>query len=214
MPEAIETTVFRLHELSDAAKDKAREWYRDGAFDYDWYNFVYEDFEHICAILGIHLKTRTVGLMGGGTRQKHRVWFTGFYSQGDGACFEGYYSYAKGAPAAIRSYAPADKALHRVADNLQSIQRRNFYQLRAETTQRGLYYHANCMEVSATRDSPTWQDMTSDAEEILTATLRDLAKWLYRQLQREYELLSSDEVIDESIEANAYTFTGDGSRFG
>lgn len=35
MPEIIETTVYRLGELSDAAKDKARAWYREGGFDYD-----------------------------------------------------------------------------------------------------------------------------------------------------------------------------------
>ena len=28
MPEIIETTVYRLDELSDAAKEKARAWYR------------------------------------------------------------------------------------------------------------------------------------------------------------------------------------------
>ena len=32
MPEIIETTVYRLDELSDAAKDKARAWYREGGF--------------------------------------------------------------------------------------------------------------------------------------------------------------------------------------
>ena len=44
MPEIIETTVYRLNELSDAAKDKARAWYREGGFDYDWHYAVYEDF--------------------------------------------------------------------------------------------------------------------------------------------------------------------------
>ncbi len=38
MPEIIETTLYRLNELSDAAKDKARAWYREGGFDYDWYD--------------------------------------------------------------------------------------------------------------------------------------------------------------------------------
>lgn len=47
MPEIIETTVYRLNELSDTAKDKARAWYRDGGFDYDWYDAVYEDFQCI-----------------------------------------------------------------------------------------------------------------------------------------------------------------------
>ena len=66
MPDVIETTVYRLDELSEAAKDNARAWYREGGFDYDWYDAVYEDFQRIAEILGIRFKTRTVRLYGGG----------------------------------------------------------------------------------------------------------------------------------------------------
>ncbi len=51
MPDVIETTVYRLDELSEAAKGKARAWYREGGFDYDWYDAVYEDFRRIADIL-------------------------------------------------------------------------------------------------------------------------------------------------------------------
>ncbi|MFN3320019.1 MAG: antitoxin of toxin-antitoxin stability system [Allorhizobium sp.] len=214
MPEIIETTVFRLNELSDAAKDRARAWYREGGFDYDWYDAVYEDFERIAEILGIRFKTRSVRLMGGGTRQDPCICFTGFWSQGDGASFECYYSYRKSASAEIRSYAPQDKEMHEIADALLAIQRRNFYQLHAEASRQGRYYHEYCMSISVERDSPTYQDMTPDAEEIVTEALRDLARWLYRQLEREYEYLSSDEIVDETIVANGYTFTESGRRFG
>jgi hypothetical protein len=39
----IETTVYQFKELSDEAKEKAREWYRDGALDYEWWDFTYLD---------------------------------------------------------------------------------------------------------------------------------------------------------------------------
>lgn len=214
MPEIIETTVYRLDELSDEAKHKARAWYREGGFDYDWYDAVNEDFQRIAEILGIRLKTRTVRLMGGGSRQEPCIWFRGFWSQGDGACWEGFYAYRKNASAGIRSYAPQDTTLHSIADALQAIQRRNFYQLRAEVSHRGHYYHEYCMAISVERDSPTWHDMTTDAEEIVMEALRDLARWLYHQLEREYDYLSSDEAVDETITANDYTFTGAGRRFG
>lgn len=214
MPEIIETTVYRLDELSDAAKEKARAWYREGAFDYDWYDAVYEDFQRIAKILGIRLKTRSVRLMGGGSRQEPCIWFRGFCSQGDGACWEGFYSYRKNVPAEIRSYAPQDTTLRGIADALQAIQRRNFYQLRAEASHRGHYYHEYCMAISVERDSPTHQDMTPDAEDIMIEALRDLARWLYRQIEREYDYLSSDEAVDETITANDYTFTETGLRFG
>jgi len=152
--------------------------------------------------------------MGGGTRQAPCICFRGFWSQGDGACFETFYSYRKNAPRRIREYAPQDTELHRIADTLQAIQRRNFYQLRADASHRGHYYHEYCMSITVERDSPTWQDMTAGAEEAVVEALRDLGRWLYRQLEREYDYLSSDEAVDATIAANEYTFTATGRRFG
>ncbi len=214
MPEIIETTVYRLHELSDPAKEQARSWYRQASNDDDWHEFVFEDFEMICTILGVRLKTRPVRLHGGGTRQKPCIWFRGFWSQGDGACFEAFYSYQKHAPRQIRTHAPQDDELHRIADALHAIQRRNFFQLNAEASHRDHYYHEYCMSISVERDSPTYQEMTADAEETVIELLRDLARWLYRQLEGEYEHLMSDAVVDETIAANDYTFTASGRRFG
>ena len=209
----VETPVYDFTELSDAAKDKARAWCRE-TIDDDWWDSVYDDFEQICPILGVTLATTPIRLMGGGTRQKPCIWFSGFWSQGDGACFEGRYGYAKDAPRKIRDHAPKDGELHQIADALQAIQRRSFYQLHATVNHRDRYYHEYCMAISVERDSPTGQDMTADAEEIVIEALRDLARWLYRQLEREYDYLTSDDVVDEAIVANAYTFTAAGRRFG
>lgn len=214
MPAIIKTEVFQIGELSDAAKEKARGWYREAGFDYDWYDFVYDDFERVCDILGINLDTIAVRLFGGGTRRKPCIWFSGFWSQGDGACFEGAYSYAKGASGEIRSYAPKDTELHRIADALRSIQRRNFYQLSARISHRGRYYHEYSMDIAVERDSPVFQDMTADAEEDVREALRDLARWLYGRLDDEYEHLTSDEAVDEVIRLNEYSFTAAGVRFG
>ena len=214
MPEIIETTVYQLHELSDVAKEKARAWFREGGFDHDWYDAVYADFEQICAILGVVLKTNTVRLMDGGSRQEACIYFRGFWSQGDGACFEGRYAHAPRVSAKIREHAPEDATLHQIADALQAIQRRNFCQLRADVRHRGHYYHAYCMAINVERESPTGQDMTHGAESIVTEALRDLARWLYRQLEQEYEYQTADETVDEAITANAYTFTDVGRRFG
>jgi hypothetical protein len=56
--------------------------------------------------------------------------------------------------------------------------------------------------------------MTADAEEVVSEALRDLARWLYHRLEREYNYLQSDEMVDEAIIANAHTFTAAGERFG
>jgi hypothetical protein len=213
MPHIVETTVYYFNELSEAGRDKARTWYREAAFDDDWYDCVFDDFETVCGILGVHLKTRPVRLFGGGTRTKPCIYFSGFSSQGDGACFAANYAYEKDTSRKIRAHAPQDSELHAIAAALQAAQRRDFYQLRADITHRGRYNHEYCMAISVERDSPTSQAITSDAEDVVITALRDLAHWLYRQLEREYEYQTSDAVVDEAIIANDYTFTETGRRF-
>lgn len=214
MPEVIEIIVYRLDELSEAARDRARAWYREAGFSDDWFDAVYADFETVADLLGIRLDTHQVRLWGGGLRKAPCIWFSGFWSQGDGACWEGIYSYRHGAVRDIRAHAPQDRELHRIADTLQEIQRRNFYRLRAEVSHRGQYHYEFSMAVTVTRDSPTGQDTTPDAPSTVTHALRDLARWLYGQLQAEYDYLASDDAVDETIAANDYTFTDGGRRFG
>ncbi len=153
-------------------------------------------------------------LHGGGTREKPRLYFRGFRSQGDGASFEGRYRHAASAGKAIRAHAPEDTELHAVADALQDIQRRNFWQLHATIRQRGRYCHEYAMAIEVERDSPTRQPMTDDAEDTVIEALRSLARWFYRQLEREYDHRNSDAVVDEIVAVNGYTFTEAGRRFG
>jgi hypothetical protein len=160
MPTTIQTTVYAFDELSDPAKETARAWHRETGLDHAWHEFVYADFEAVCAILGVNLRTSPVRLMGGGSRPEPHIFFRGFWSQGDGACFEGAYAYERRARTRIKQHAPQDPELHRIADILQTIQRRNFYQLRAEARHRGHCHHEHSMAISVERDSPGRQDMT------------------------------------------------------
>ena len=178
MPRIIETVVYGIEELPTAATENARAWYRQTGLHDDWYDFVFEDFETICRILGVTLRTSPVNLMGGGTRDKAHIFFRGFWSQGDGASFEGQFSHARGAAKAIRAHAPQDTELHRIADHLQGVQRRNFYQLHACVRHRGHYCHEQSMAIEVERDSPTSQPMTGGVEDTVVEALRDLARWL------------------------------------
>ena len=56
--------------------------------------------------------------------------------------------------------------------------------------------------------------MTDDAEAVVTDAMRDLARWVYRKLRLEYEYQTSDDVVDETVAANDWTFTAEGRRFG
>ena len=203
----ISKEVYLFEELSDDAKEKARDWYREGNLDYDWWDFMFEDFATIGNLLGIEFDTRPVKLMGGGTRYDPCIYFSGFWSQGDGACFEGRYSYNKGALKKIKEHAPNDKVLHEIASSLQEIQKLNFYGAYARITHRGNYNHSYSMTIDVDRD-----DASVVGEDDLVQCMRDFADWMYRQLEKEYEWLNSDEVVDESIIANEYEFDEEGER--
>lgn len=204
----VETTVCQFDELDDRAKEKAREWWRECEaiyFDPD-----YDDFAAVADILGIDLRTRPVKLMGGGTRYDPCIYFSGFSSQGDGACFEGDYSYKKGSVAAIKAYAPLDTELHRIAQGLADVQRSRFYRLGATVKHRGHYYHEGCTDIEVSDREDNYRDI-GDAGETVREFLRDFMRWIYRQLEKEYEWRMSDENVDESIRINEYEFDEDGA---
>lgn len=208
----VETNVFQYDELDDRAKERAREWYSRHVFEdsCDW-EFVYEDAVRVAEILGIEISTSPVRLMSGKSRQKTDIYFTGFWSQGDGACFEGTYRYAKGATKKIRQYAPQDKELHRIADELQAVQRKHFYHLIASMNHTGHYCHSGCMSVEVEHNEDRYRDI-GDAEEEITQLMCDFADWIYERLSDEYDYQTSDEAVEEAIRANEYEFDEEGAR--
>ena len=214
MSRIITTTVYTLHELSSTAQEKARDWYRQHHADSNWYENVYEDFREVCGIFGIDLRQRVFRLSNGRFMEEPCIWFSGFCGQGDGACFEGRWHWQPAAPRKIREYAPQNRELHRISDALQVVQKRNFWQLQTEIHHRGRDCHPYSMDITVTRNSPTGQTMTTDAEAAVSEALRDLAFWLYRQLENEYDWLTSDAAVDEALLINEYTFTEAGLRAG
>lgn len=209
MPITKEVTLYTFEELSDDAKERARDWWR-GCEIADCDNeFQFDDFVRVGDILGVTFKKRAIPLVGGGTRYDPTIYYSGFSSQGDGACFEGSYAYVKGCAKAIRDYAPKDETLHRIADDLAEAQRKSFYRIRATMEHRGHYYHSGCMRVEHHGDNPAARH---EDEESVTQAMRDFADWIYKQLEADYDYRMSDEAVDESILANEYTFTKDGRR--
>lgn len=209
MARIIETEVFTYDELSDAAQERARDWYREGGLDYDWWDATYDDFARICDILGIELATKSVPLMNGKTRQEIEVYFSGFYYQGSGSSYVARYSYAKGASKAIREYAPNDNELQAIADRLQKVQQAAFYGLCASvSTGRG---YGGDTHVSVDVEHVSRYDVTAEEEDGITEALTDLNHWLFTMLEREYEYLTGDEAVTEAIQANEYEFDEDGN---
>lgn len=188
-------TTYDFAELNDKAKAHAIDKLRDLNVDHaDWHEATFEDAKTCAKLIGIDISC---------------IYYTGFWSQGDGACFDGSYSYAKGGAAALKEHAPLDTELHRIATELQTLQRGACYGLCASTKHRGHYYHDGCMEIDV-GDSDRCP-MTNEQEQELKDLLRSFARWTYAQLEREYIYLTSDESVRECIEANEYQFDTEGN---
>lgn len=191
----VSTTVYKFNELSDSAKEKAMNWYRgdDGA-DFSYHQeYILDDAKAIGKLFGLDIDSYE---------------YSGFWSQGDGLAFDASYRYVKGALAAVVAFAPKDKELHGIVESLQDIQRRNFYRLYAKcTTTRG-----NNMRVEVEDSEDNYRDLKGYDNQLETE-LESFAHWIYKNLEREYEYINSDEQVIESIEANEYDFKEDGNIY-
>lgn len=49
--------VFQFDELSEDAKEKARDWYRNGGLDYEWWDMDFEDFREELLEIGVETDT-------------------------------------------------------------------------------------------------------------------------------------------------------------
>ena len=192
----IETNVFEFNELSDSAKETAIQWYRSCIESSDYAETVIYDAKEIGALFGLDID---------------EVYYSGFSSQGDGACFVGKYSYKKGSLKAIKAYTPKYTELHDIVARLQHIQRQSFYKLSARCTHSGHYYHSGCMSIDVDHDEGSYR-VNNLIEQDIIDLLRQFADWIYRQLEKEYDYINFNENIIENIICNEYEFDTNGNR--
>jgi len=181
------------------------EKYLDINVQHNWYDSIYESFRDDMLAHGIKVD---------------EIFFSGFWSQGDGACFEGsVYDWEL----FLQSIGYDNPALIQLAtDNWSTT-----------VKHRGHYYHENCTRFDHEWHLPepdgnladelfidyysrylpddvrgmVWISMLktvdySKLEEHIEDAFRDHMRTLYCTLEAEYEYLTSDEVVWEAIVAN------------
>lgn len=188
----------------DELIEKHRYW---NVEDIDWWDSTYDCFKERMTAIGISVD---------------KMYFSGFCSQGDGACFEGSVS---DWDLFLRSLGYTDKVLIQHAMD----------HFRFSVKQSGRYYHENCTSFSTdlcTPDTETEEDFIErygpypwDADDARTKAwlallnqydstkledefeeaFKDHMWQLYKDLEKEYDFLTSDEVVWESLEANEMT---------
>ena len=173
--------IYQFDELNTRAKEAARAWWRAHVDTAD-YSAVLEDAVSMGAILGIgissHRWTNSFKFSG----SSPNIYWSGFGSQGDGACYEAFYSYRRGAVKAIRNET-SDLELLYIAEQLYYVQRKAHFALVATTTHTGRYYNSGY--ISATVERSDGVEVTDRQEEAITDLLRRFANWIYSQLDAE-----------------------------
>lgn len=213
--------LYQFDELSESAKDTARDWYRQCVAD-DFSSFhadsVLEDAARLGALIGIDIRQRPVKLMNGSTRMEPDVYWS-VADRSEGLSYSASYRYVKGGVTALEAEAPSeydgktDKQnadINRIARELADVQRRNFYKIQASVHHNGrVRDFAIDIDVEHADDN----NLLSAADvSIVEEALEDFGTWMHRQLTQEWEYQNSDACVDENIRANEYEFTEDGRR--
>lgn len=187
--------IFNFHELDKNVQEKVIDKNRDiNVDDSYWHECVIEAFHQILGFIGYY---------------DIECSFSGFWSQGDGASFRAKYAYEKGALKKVMDFYPSDKELYQIVKNIQDLQKKNFYQLQGKIGKSGSNYcHSNTMVVDYLERNDG-KEPTDEAELDFRTQSRYLAEWLYEALEAEYNFLTSDEAVIDSLKGYQ-EFTKDG----
>ena len=190
----ITINAYSVSELPEDTKRKVLDKFRDINVEYEWWDCIYDGFREQATKEGFDIK---------------RMYFSGFYSQGDGAMFE---------------YNGLDnKLLENFISTLDLSEmrknwiRNNIY-ISGNGKHRGHYYHENCCDHNiyweidngdlhwSTEFARWLMSFQMEFELFVVDRYKDLCYSLYNSLEVEYEHLTSDEIVQETIEANEYEF--------
>lgn len=126
-----------------------------------------------------------------------KIQWSGFYSQGDGLAISGDLDYVAGSYHTIVSMFPNDTVIQQIAKDWQQVQKRYFYQLRAEC--RATRNNNTISNVIDRRDYRI--QVTREVEKEIDRVIGEFCHWGYNLLQKEWEYQSSDHQIQELLMA-------------
>lgn len=193
------TKEFIIYEYSDILsnedlKQKILQKHYDINTNFDWYDYILEDWK---------TKLEAIGFI------NPEINFTGFYSQGDGASFTCEYIDIK--EIAIHS----ELFIAREINALYALWNNGYIEAAIKRITHH-YYHKYTItnEFNDGQMLIKWthlQKIVNRLREYIDNLILTLSDAIYKQLETEYEYLTSDEAILETIQANNYEFYEDGS---
>jgi hypothetical protein len=205
----ITLTLYPFNQLDKQAKQNALTTHQDLNIGFDWWDHAYEDFITFCSYLGLAVI-------------KDSIKFRGFYSPGDGSCF----SAVVGIPQLLtaitnqswKAYAPLqefDFSVPQIDPRVLALVAGGLLPGEPQIIARSRYYGvATDLGISeVVKDGKTHDNIFEELDK-LQEWLRSVAEilnlHLYQSLENQYEFLTSETAVQESLLTGEYLFTADG----
>jgi RNA binding exosome subunit len=154
----------------------------------DWYNFIFEDFQETLIKNGFY---------------NADIQFSGFWSQGDGLCFDAKIDASKFAETTNEK-----RVVNLIDDNYITeftIEKTSFANHYSHEKTRFVDYDAT----DYNNINKVLENLCDKIEE----KRLELCKDFYKRLEKSYYHLQSDEVVKETILANEYEFLSNGTQY-
>ena len=206
--------TYRFEELDDKAKEQVLESYRtDEWYPGDWWHeAAVEDFVEDRTKEGWDLETKDVH-------------FSGFWSQGDGASFDG--------EVTCETWIKFHKLEAKFPTIMKVLHNTHPLTAKIYTNHFGTYYcHSNTRYLEIEEDGQLdehiygwddeakeqaimekWNEEVMRLEGILEDNREELSQQLYSKLEKQYDYYMTDEAIKEDIMSNDNMFLANGTPF-
>lgn len=185
-----EIEVYTLDEVKDKALDKNR---YINVEDIDWWEDTIDNWTGKLAEKGF---------------EDADIYFSGFYSQGDGACFDCKKFDLKKLLNLVEIPEEKKKIILKCDEK---------FGIELEINRKSCLYsheHSVYLDWSSSGSIPSiCCNMIDDFVKELEKIRVELCKQIYADLKDDYECLTSDEHVEDTLEANEYEFLADGTIY-
>jgi len=181
----IENQVFYFNELPPKIQEKVVEENREILIDDWWYEPIIESFKERLSQLGYW---------------DIDCFFSGFYSQGDGASFTAKYGYEK--------ISEPDE----FGEQINGLQEKYNHDLRGRIVKISSNYNHEATMIVDYLETDDGDAEEEDINEFRTVS-RELARTLYKDLEEEYDYLISDKAVADYFMDNAVYFYKNGEIY-
>ena len=196
-------TIEEWKEKDKEVYEKIIERHRDTNVNHEWWKFTVEQFQEELEAIGF---------------SNTDVRFSGFWFQGDGASFTGDWDSAK--MLAVKELKEKEIELSDWAKELKRVLKGNLKDIKAKYATFSIkrtshhYCHENTVSIFY---AEYWNSkkkeqycIPQEQEDDILEGCRAAMKAMYRILEKEYDYLTSDEAVEETLSVNEYKFDKDG----